>query len=103
MLVEGLRDVPSLGMHLYILVQTSSGHFAIYFSVQTQLIGKHNNLSIYQEYTWYTLYIPCIYRPGCDISMISHNSCNLLDLSNDYSYGCNGSMISYIIDDIIEP
>jgi hypothetical protein len=49
MLFKGFCDVPCIGMHMYLLVQTSLGNFAIICSVKTQLIEKHKNLGIYQE------------------------------------------------------
>jgi hypothetical protein len=51
MLFKGLCDVPCIGMHMYILVQTRRGNFAIISSVKTQLIEKRKNLGIYLAYT----------------------------------------------------
>jgi hypothetical protein len=56
MLFKGLCDVPRIGMHMYILVQTRSGNFVIISSVKTQLIEKNKNLGIYQAY-WFILVI----------------------------------------------
>ncbi len=57
MLFKGLCDVLRLGMHMYILVQTSRGNFVVISSVKTQLIEKHKNLGIYQAYAWFILVI----------------------------------------------
>ena len=57
MLFKGLCDVPRIGMHMYILVQTSRGNFVVISSLKTQLIEKLKNLGIYQAYIWYILVI----------------------------------------------
>jgi hypothetical protein len=57
MLFKGLCDVPRLGMHMYILVQTSRGNFVVISSVKTQLIEKYKNHGIYQAYAWFILVI----------------------------------------------
>jgi hypothetical protein len=53
----GLCDVPRIGMHMYISVQTRRGNFVIISSVKTQLIEKHKNLGRYQAYIWFKLVI----------------------------------------------
>ncbi len=61
MIFKGLCDLPHLGMHMYILVQTSRGNVVVISSVKTQLcklIEKHKILSytkhmlgVYLSYT----------------------------------------------------
>ncbi len=56
MLFKGLCDVPRLGMHKYILVQTSRGNFVVISSVKTQLLEKRKDLAkhmfgLYLSYT----------------------------------------------------
>jgi creatinine amidohydrolase/Fe(II)-dependent formamide hydrolase-like protein len=60
MLFKGLCDVPRIGMHMYILVQTHRGNFVIISLVKTQLIEKHKNLGIYQAHIWFILYHCCL-------------------------------------------
>jgi hypothetical protein len=50
MLFKGLCNVPRIGMHMYILVQTRRGNFVIISSVKMQLIAKHKKIGIYQTY-----------------------------------------------------
>ena len=61
MLLGGLCDAPSLGMHLYMLVtvQTCGGSFVVSFAiaVKTQFIEKHNNPGTYHAYEWYMFVI----------------------------------------------
>ncbi len=57
MLFKGLCDVPRLGMHKYILIQTSRGDFVVISSVKTQLIEEHKSLGICQSYDLFILVI----------------------------------------------
>jgi hypothetical protein len=45
MLFKELCDVPRLGMHMNILVQTSRSNFVIISAVKSQLIEKHKILA----------------------------------------------------------
>ena len=71
MLLKGLCDVPRLGMHKYILVQTSLGNFVVISSVKMQLIEKHKNLGIYQAYLRFMLVIyQCCLEHGITLEKI---------------------------------
>ncbi len=53
--LEGLRDAPRLGLHVYILVQTCFGSFMAAFAVKRQGVQNHNNPGIYHAYVWYMI------------------------------------------------
>jgi hypothetical protein len=52
MLSKGSCDDPRLRMHLYMLALTCGGSFIASFDIKTQRIEKHNNLGIFQVYSW---------------------------------------------------
>ncbi len=61
MLFKGLCNVPRIGMHMYILVQTSLGNVVIISSVKTQLIEKHKtSWHIPSIFLVFTCHIPLL-------------------------------------------